>query len=121
MKAVLCHALRLAGRMPAALTANIEATGRAHEIGTFDREMLGFNIDLWLTVMRGQILVSLGRLDEARPYLDRLLQLDSDRADLTHHLASVAYVDLAWAQGDVQLAEHHAARAISMAARRGSP
>jgi adenylate cyclase len=121
LKAVLCHALRLAGRMAEALSANTEASRDVHEIATYDRQLLGFDVELWLTVMRGQILVALGRFDEARPYLDRLLQLQADSGDLTHHVASTAYVDLAWAQGDAQLAEHHAARAFSIAEQGGSP
>jgi predicted ATPase/class 3 adenylate cyclase len=121
LSAVLCHALRLAGRMPEALQINGEAMQHAHEIVQFDRKMLGIDVELWLAVMRGQILVTLGRFDEARPFLDRVLQPESDRGDLTHHVASVAYVDLAWAQGDDRLAEHHAVRALSMATKSGSP
>ena len=72
LKAVLCHALRLAGRMSQALLVNIEAIDHAHEIGKFDRQMLGFDIEIWLTAMRGQTLVMLGRGDDARSYLDRV-------------------------------------------------
>ena len=77
LKAVLCHALRLSGRMTEALQMNIEATDRAHEIAKFDRQMLGFDVEIWLTVMRGQTLVMLGRGEEARPFLDRILQLEA--------------------------------------------
>jgi len=121
LKAILCHALRLAGWMSDALTVNTEAINHTDEIGELDRQLLGFDVALWLTVMRGQILIMLGRFDEARSYLDRLLQTSSEQADFTHHVASVAYVDLAWAEGDVRLAEQHALRAFSMAANSGSP
>src|SRR5262249_19996880 len=94
LKAILCHALRLAGRVSEALPANVEAMSRAHEIGALDRQLLGFDVELWLTVMRGQILIMLGRVEEARPYLDRLLS-NVDQIDFTQHVASVAYVDLA--------------------------
>jgi adenylate cyclase len=69
--------------------------------------------------MRGQILVLLGRFDEARSYLDRMLQADTD--PITLHLVSVAYVDLAWAQDDKDLADFHADRIMAMAADTGSP
>ncbi len=121
LKAIRCHALRLAGWMSDALSVNIEAMSHAHEIGQHDRQLLGFDIELWLAVMRGQILIMLGRVDEAGPYLDRVLQTNVDQGDFTHHVASVAYVDLAWAQGDAWLAEEHASRLSSMAARSGSP
>ena len=42
LKAVLCHALWLSGRLREALQMNVEATDRADEIVKFDRQMLGF-------------------------------------------------------------------------------
>src|SRR5882762_8277607 len=74
LKAILCHALRTSGRMSEALAMNTEAMDRAHEIVKFDRQTLGFDIEVWLTAMRGQTLVMLGRGEEARPFLDHVLQ-----------------------------------------------
>src|SRR5262249_31172840 len=108
------------GWVSEALPVNIEATNHAHEIGVLDRQLLGFDVELWLTVMRGQILIMLGRVEEARPYLDRLLS-NADQIDFTHHVASVAYVDRAWLEGDARLAEEHALRAFSIAVKSGSP
>ena len=122
LKAVLCHALRLAGHMSEALQMNIEATDRASEIGKFDRQTLGFDVDVWLTAMRGQTLVMLGRYDEARPFLDRILQMEGDQVDALHYvIPSLAYVDLAWAQGNIGLAKAHAERAYSFAMKSGNP
>jgi class 3 adenylate cyclase/tetratricopeptide (TPR) repeat protein len=119
--AFLSQALRLAGRLDEALKANSEASSRAHEISEFDRQLTGFDVERWLTAMQGQILVLLGRLDEARPYLDRMLQTDIDPNDMTLHLANVAYVDLARGEQDKGLAEHHAEQAMLMAVNSGSP
>jgi class 3 adenylate cyclase/tetratricopeptide (TPR) repeat protein len=122
LKAVLCHALRLSGHMLEALQINIEATDRAHEIVKFDRQTLGFDINIWLTVMRGQTLVMLGRGEEARPFLDRIIQLDSSQVDALHYgIPSWAYVDLAWAEGNIGLAQEHADRAFSIAMKAGNP
>src|SRR5581483_5071339 len=122
LKAVLCHALRLAGYMSQALQMNFEATERAHEIVQADRQTLGFDIEVWLTLMRGQTLVMLGRGDEARPILDRILALDSSQVDALHYMIpSVAYVDLAWFEGNAALAQQHADRAFSIAANSGNP
>jgi adenylate cyclase len=121
LNAVLSQATRLAGRMHEALEANVEATSRVHEISEVDRQLFSFDVERWLTVMRGQTLVLLGRFDEARPYLDRVLQTDIDPNDLTLHLVSVAYLDLAWGEHDKGLADHHAERAMSMAVESGSP
>jgi adenylate cyclase len=122
LKAVLCHALRLSGRMSEALQMNIEAMDRAHEIVKFDRQTLGFDVDIWLTVMRGQTLVMLGRGEEARPYLDRIIQMESSQVDaINYGIPSWAYVDLAWAEGNIGLASEHADRAFSIAVKAGSP
>src|SRR3982075_1505323 len=122
LKAVLCHALRLSGHMLEALQMNIEAMDRAHEIVKFDRQTLGFDIDIWLTVMRGQTLVMLGRGEEARPFLDRIIQLESSQVDPIHYgIPSWAYVDLAWAEGNIGLAQEHADRAFSIAMHAGNP
>jgi adenylate cyclase len=67
--------------MSEALQMNIEAMDRAHEIVKFDRQTLGFDIDVWLTVMRGQTLVMLGRGEEAHSFLNRVLQLESSQVE----------------------------------------
>jgi adenylate cyclase len=122
LKAVLCHALRLSGRMTEALQMNIEALDRAHEIVKFDRQMLGFDVEIWLTVMRGQTLVALGRGDEARPFLDHVLEKAEADIDVVNHVApSLAYVDMAWANRDPQMALEHAHRAFSLAVQSDNP
>ena len=122
LKAVLCHALRMSGFMAEALQMNIEATEEAHKIVKFDRQTLGFDVEIWLTVMRGQTLVMLGRTNEARPFLDRIIQLESGQIDILHHvIPSWAYVDLAWTEGNIGLAQEHADRAFSLALKSGNP
>jgi class 3 adenylate cyclase/tetratricopeptide (TPR) repeat protein len=122
LKAILCHALRTSGRMSEALQMNTEALDRAHEIVKFDRQTLGFDIEVWLMAMRGQTLAILGRYDEARAFLDRVLQLEEGHVDAIHHvLPSLAYVDIGWAEGDPVLAQTHAERAFLLAVKSGSP
>ena len=121
LKAVLCHALWLSGRVREALQMNVEAMDRAHEIVQFDRQMLGFDIEIWLTALRGRTLVMLNRQEEARPFLDRILQLESRQVDPVHHvIPSMAYVDAAWAQKDPGLAREHADRAFAIAIKSGN-
>jgi class 3 adenylate cyclase/tetratricopeptide (TPR) repeat protein len=121
LTASLSQSLRLAGRLREALQANIEATERVDEISAFDRQLMGFDVARWLTAMRGQILVLLGRYDEARPFLDRMVQGEVDPHDITQHLASTVYVDLAWAENNSIVAERHAERATALAIKSGSP
>jgi len=122
LNAVLCHALRMSGFMTEALQIIIEATEEAHKIEKFDRQMLGFDVEVWLTVMRGQTLVMLGRKEEARPFLDRIIQTEDGKIDTLHHIIpSWAYVDLAWVEGNVGLAQEHAERAYHLAIKSGNP
>ena len=121
LTAVLSQATRLSGRLDEALQAIIEATDRADAISEFDRQLFNFDVARWLTAMRGQVLVQLGRFDDARPYLDRMLQTETDSNDITLHLVNVAYVDMAWAMEDRALADFHAERAMAMATESGSP
>jgi adenylate cyclase len=122
VKAVLCHALRTSGLMNEALQMNIEATESADKIAKFDRQMLGFDVELWLTVMRGQTLLMLGRKEEARPLLDRIIQLDTDQIETLHHvIPSWAYVDLALVEGNIGLAQEHAERAYNLSIKSGNP
>ena len=122
LKAILCHALRTSGRMSDALAMNTEAMDRAHEIVKFDRQTLGFDIEVWLRAMRGQTLAVLGRTDEARPFLNRVLELEEGHVDAIHHvIPSLAYVDIAWAEGNPVLAQTHAERAFSLAVKSGNP
>jgi class 3 adenylate cyclase/tetratricopeptide (TPR) repeat protein len=118
--AVLCQALRLGGHLHEALEVNGEAESRVHEISSDDRQLSNFDVERWLTVMRGLILVQLGRHDEARSYLDRVVQSE-DSNDITLHLASVGYADLAWATDDKALAASHAERIMAIATASGSP
>jgi hypothetical protein len=122
LKAGLGHALRLSGRLVQALEANIEATSRSHELSSFHRRILGFDIEPWLMALRGQLLVILGRGDDARPFLDRVIDISTEQINTTDHvMPSISYVDLAWSEHDVQLAERHSERAYSMAVRSGTP
>jgi adenylate cyclase len=122
LKAVLCHAMWLSGRLVEALELNSQALHRASEIGQFDRQTLGFDVEAWLTAIRGRALVLSGKSDEARPFLDKLLQMDESHVDVTHHvMPSMAYVDIAWAEGNLSLARQHADRAFSLAVKSGSP
>jgi tetratricopeptide (TPR) repeat protein len=67
-------------------------------------------------------LVMLDRKEEARPFLDRILHLEGSQVDPVHHvMPSMAYVDVAWAQENVGLAQEHADRAFAIAIKSGNP
>ena len=102
LKAGLGHALRLSGRLIQALEANVEASDRVNELNKFHRQILGFDMEPWLMTLRGQLLVMLGRGDDARPFLDRVVEMGAEQINTTDHvMPSISYVDLAWAEHDV--------------------
>jgi adenylate cyclase len=122
LKAILSHALWLSGRLREALQINVEATERTHEIVKADRQTLGFEPEIWLAGLRGRTLVMMGRREEAQPMLDRILQLEPGQVNpIDHILPSMAYVDVAWAEGNVALAREHADRAFVVAMKSGNP
>src|SRR6516225_59569 len=122
LKAILSHALWLSGHLREALEINVEATERAHEIVKADRQTLGFEPEIWLADLRGRTLVMMGRREEAQPILDRILQLEPGQVNpIDHILPSMAYVDVAWAEGNVALAREHADRALVIAMNSGNP
>src|SRR5258708_9338967 len=105
-----------------AIQMNVEEMERARAIVQFDRQTLGFDIEIWLAALRGRTLVMLDRQEEARPFLDRVLQLEEGQVDALHYvIPSLAYVDLAWAEGNIGLAQMHADRAFSLAIKSGNP
>ena len=85
------------------------------------RRLFGFAAERWLAIMRAQTLILLGRFDEARLSLDKMLQTNIDSNDITYHLVEVTYVELALGNNDKALAQHHAARALAIASDDGSP
>jgi class 3 adenylate cyclase/tetratricopeptide (TPR) repeat protein len=122
LKAILSHALWLSGRLREALQINVEATERAHEIVKADRQTLGFEPEIWLAGLRGRTLVMMGRREEAQPILDHILQLEPGQVNpIDYILPSMAYVDVAWAEGNMALAREHADRAFVIAMTSGNP
>jgi ATP/maltotriose-dependent transcriptional regulator MalT len=62
------------------------------------------------------------RSTRARPFLDQILQSESSQVDPVHHvMPSMAYVDVAWAQANIGLAQEHADRAFAIAMKSGNP
>jgi adenylate cyclase len=122
LKASLCHALRLSGRLKAAVEINLEVTRRASDVNRFHRQLLGFDIEPWLSALMGQLLIMLGRGEEARPFLDRVILMNAEHINMSDHMMpSISYVDLAWATSDAEMARQHSNRAIAMAEQSGSP
>jgi adenylate cyclase len=122
LTAILCHALRHAGDLPRALSANDAALACLHLLDESVQQTLGFNVGLWLRGMRAQILAMMGRPDEARPLLEALIAADDAAVDVLHRLlAHATQIDIAWGAGDAAAASHHSAAALALAEKSGNP
>lgn len=122
LNSVLCHALRMAGRLNDALAANDRAMQQIDQVGRFDLQMLGFNLKHWLLGLRAQTLTLLGRGEEARGLLDRLLQSEEHALDTLHRvMAHATYVELARIESDGAVAQRHARIADDLAQASSSP
>ncbi len=122
LTSILCHALRLAGDLPAALAANDRALARIHEVDELDQQTLGFTVAIWVKGMRAQILAMMGRFDEAGLLLDELLAADEATVDVLHRLlAHATHCDIAWGVGDTARLDHHSAEALRLAEKSGNP
>jgi adenylate cyclase len=122
LTAILCHALRLAGDLRAALAENDDALANAHLVAEEDQQTLGFRLLIWIKAMRGHTLVMMSRHDEARPFLDELIAADEATVDVMHRLiAHASYVDMAWELNDAALAMRHGAAVRRLGEKSGNP
>ncbi|MCW5750995.1 MAG: AAA family ATPase [Alphaproteobacteria bacterium] len=121
LKAVRCHALRLAGRLPEALREADEALAEAGRIRPAEQLMLGFNVAVWLLGLRAQALVLLGRGAEAREAASRMLaRPEGELDDTLAAQAHAALADLSLIEGDAAAQGLHAAALLGIAERSAS-
>ena len=122
LNCALSQAYGWAGLTNEALAANTAAMHGLPFVERSDNQFLGYNVEHWVMAMRGQFLVRLGRLAEAKQRLDRLLDIETALADPTvQFIPHLAYLDLAWYRGDAELAKQHAARVVEIGEMTGIP
>jgi class 3 adenylate cyclase/tetratricopeptide (TPR) repeat protein len=122
LNAALSQAYGWAGLLHQALAANDKAVADIARLDKFDVDFIGFNIEHWLFAMRARLLTRVGRFDEARKCLDRLLDESAFSVDpVINHMPHYSYVELAAHTGDLALAQDHLAYVQDIAARHPSP
>ena len=122
LHAALSQAYGWAGLLEQALAANDVVLEHAHRIEAADHIFMGFNVEHWALGMRGRLLTRLGRFDEARVHLGRLLAAGDSLVDpVLRQLAHYAFVDLAWCNNDAALAHTHSAVVAEIADKHKNP
>lgn len=122
LNAALSQAYGWAGLLDKALAANDVVVEHAHRIDAFDHNFMGFNIEHWALGMRGRLLARLGRFDQAREHLAKLVALGDGLVDpVLRQIAHYTFVDLAWCTKDAALAQVHSSVVSEIADKHGSP
>jgi tetratricopeptide (TPR) repeat protein len=122
LHAALSHAYSWAGLLEHAVQANDIALATANDIDPSDQAFMGFNVEHWALVLRGRLLGRLGRFEEARSCLQRMLQIGESAVDpVLLQIAHYGYVDFAWCMGDAELAQRHSAVVTQIAEKHGAP
>ena len=107
--AFLTQAYGWAGLLPEAIAANDVALRHAALVEPFDREFIGFSIEQWVLGVRARVLIRMGRLDEARDCLGKMQELETVSPEPPMPgMARFAFIELAMATRDVELARQHA-------------
>ncbi|HLL29268.1 MAG TPA: adenylate/guanylate cyclase domain-containing protein [Xanthobacteraceae bacterium] len=116
LNASLSQAYFFAGLLKEALDANIHAQQSVGFMDKHDTEMLGFDVEHWITSLRGRILVALGRFAEAEELLTKLVPiLAKARNPILQYLPHSSYVEMAWSRGNAPMATEHASRISEIA------
>ena len=118
----LCQAYSWAGLLAEALAANDVALENAEHVDTFDRDFIGFDIELWTLYLRARLMTRMGRIDEARPCLERIAELESSTVDVpVPGMSRIVYVELAIALEDAPLAAEHAGHLNALSKKHETP
>lgn len=122
LNAALSQAYGWAGQLENALAANDVVLAHADKIEGYDHAFMGFNVEHWALGIRGRLLIRLGRVEEARANVERLLAVGNDLVDpVLQQIAHYTFVELACSTNDAALAQSHAAIVAELAEKHRSP
>jgi class 3 adenylate cyclase/tetratricopeptide (TPR) repeat protein len=100
------------------MSERIERLGENYELG---RQVIGFSALIWSTFFQALLLAENGRIDEARPLIDRALRLAREHDDVeslgwSHN----EYALLDYYSGDIRDGLAHSRASVELAERTGS-
>ncbi|MFO1161278.1 MAG: adenylate/guanylate cyclase domain-containing protein [Reyranellaceae bacterium] len=120
--AMRCHGYRLTGDLQAALADNDFAMANLSRISERDQRVDGLDSGNMIKVMRGQILMLMGRYAEASAVLAELIADDSTSGSISRRaMAHATMTDIAYGLGDNALAAKHSAAALHLTQRMRVP
>jgi tetratricopeptide (TPR) repeat protein len=121
LRVPLVYAYELAGRTEEALQVTDDALAHPPSDLKLGASALGFSPFAFLTLFRGELLTYVGRLDEAREQLERVLTLARDLAE--PEILALGHGFLCYfarCLGDGEIARRHAPDAVKIAESTGS-
>lgn len=122
LHAFLCHGYGLSGRLREALRESDLALSAVGDIEPWHGQLLGFDVQRWVTSQRARILVRMGDLGSAKGLLDDLIATEDKLLDpAVRFIPYLAYVELAWLTGDHDLARRYSRRVVDLSAKSELP
>lgn len=122
LNAALCHAYGWAGLLNEALAASEVALAGVAVIDRADQDFMGFSVEQWVLGMRARLLMRCGRFDEAQACWERMLEVHGATTDpAVQVIRHLGFVELAWCNDDVALAQRHSTELTEMSERHALP
>jgi adenylate cyclase len=122
LNAALCHAYGWAGLLNEALAASEVALAGVALIDRADQDFMGFSVEQWVLGMRARLLMRCGRFDEAQACWGRMPEVQGATADpAIQVIRHLGFVELAWCNDDVALAQRHSTELTEMSERHALP
>jgi len=122
LTAVRCHAHVLVGDLRAALADNDYVLGNLHRVEEGDAQALTYDPFVWMKYMRGRILTTMGRYEDARPLLEELIAGNEATVNAGHRLrAHLSMINIAFGLADQTLAGAHGSAARRLARSNRTP
>ena len=112
----LSQACAWSGLLKEGMAANDAGLAGLADIGDFDREFVGVDVEQWVYGIRVRLMNRLGRFDEAHKLLSDISSRAAASADaVMKQIAHHVYIDLAWCAGSADLVADRSLQVLQIA------